>query len=134
MKTLETQFQLLLDQTSALYESQQKLSGIFEARAAACEPHLKNEFMLEAEENKKQCTKLEGLVNVLKRNPHKNCKTEASWKQFVNEFTATLKRIISKHASFGYQTAIFVALALGQNEIANFLKCCLSSGSVVFIK
>jgi hypothetical protein len=45
-----------------------------------------------------------------------------------------LKRIAFKHADFGYKTAIFVALALGQNEIASYLRCTLGHGNILFIK
>lgn len=135
MKTADNQFQLLLDQTIALYNSEKEVSGIFEAlRINTREPHLKKAITLEEEENKKYCTRLEGLLRVLSRHPHKNCTNKTSWKNFVNEFSATLQRIVLKHSEFGYRTAIFTALALGQNEIADFLKCCLSHGSVVVIK
>ncbi len=135
MKTMENQFQRLLDQTTALYNSEKEISGIFEAlRINTSEAHVKQGIALEAEENKNHCTRLEGLLNVLNQKPYKNCTTESSWTNFVNQFSTTLKRILIKHSEFGYRTAIFAALALGQNEIANFLRCCLSSGSMMIIK
>lgn len=135
MKTLDNQYQHLLDQTIALYHSEKELSGIFEAlRTNTTDAHLIKAISLEAEENKKQCERLEGLLSVLNCNPHKSCMTETSWQGFVIQFRTTLHRIVSKHTSFGYRTAIFVALALGQNEIADFLKYCLSSGSMIIIK
>ena len=128
MKTSDNQFQQLLDQTTALYNTEKEVSGIFDAlRINTIEAHLKQGIILEAEENKKQCARLEGLLNVLNRNRHKNCQNETSWRNFVSQFSTTLKRIILKHSDFGYRTAIFVALALGQNEIANLLRFSLGN-------
>ena len=134
MNTPDYQFQLLLDQTTALYNSERELSGVFDAlRTNANGAHLREGILLEAQENKKHCERLEGLINVLNRHPHKTCSNETSWKNFVDQFHSTLNRIVAKHTNFGYKTAIFVALALGQNEIANFLKC-LSDGSLITVK
>lgn len=135
MKTSDDQFQLLLDQTTALYNSEKEVSGIFEAlHGNTAEADLGKGIIPEAEENKKQCARLEGLLSVLERNPHQKCLNETSWNNFATQFSVVLKRIVIRHSIVGYRTAIFVALALGQNEIANFLKCCLSSGSIVMIK
>lgn len=135
MKTSDNEFRQLLEQTSVLYHSEKEISGIFEALCINVdEDHLKAEIIQEAQENRRQCERLEGLISVLNRNPHKQCTTDTSWKNFASQFSTTLKRIVYKHTDFGYKAAIFAALALGQNEIANFLRCSANSAHVLLIK
>src|SRR5688572_17437841 len=120
MKTYDSKFQLLLEHISALHKSEKEMSGIFEALLNTSEAYLKEGIIREAQENKKHCIRLEGLLKVLQQNPCKNCQNETSWKVFINQFSSTLKRVVLRHASFGYKTAIMAAIAFGQNEIANF--------------
>lgn len=135
MKTSEEHFQFLLEKTAAMYNSEKEVSGIFEALSVnAPEAHIKQGIIREAEENRRQCERLEGLLSVLQRNPHKNCLTHDSWENFVDQFSATLTRIALKHAEFGYQTAIFVALALGQVNMASLLKGSLSCSTVISVR
>lgn len=135
MKTTEYQYQRLLEQATALYNSEKEISGIFDAlRMNIDEPSLREQICREAAENRDHCTRLEGLLNILERDPLKNCDTESTWLSFVRQFSLTLKRIIAKHAEVGYKAAILAALALGQNEIADFLKCSLSTGNTILIR
>jgi ferritin-like metal-binding protein YciE len=132
MKTAEFQYRQLLTHATALYNSERELSGIFGVLQANAENlTLQEELSREAEENKKHCTRLEGLLEVLNRNPHRTCHTEDAWNSFIKEFSITMRRIATKHVAFGYKAAIFAALALGQNEIAGLLKCCLANGNAI---
>lgn len=131
MKAAEYQYQQLLRHATNLYNSEKEVSGIFEAlRVNISDVTLKDAINREAEENYKHCARLEGLLEILNRNPQRSCASEDAWSNFTQQFSNTLKRIATKHAEFGYHTAIYAALALGQNEIATLLKCCLSSGSL----
>jgi hypothetical protein len=136
MKTSDYQYRLLLEQATTLYNSEKEISGIFDAlKANTEEASLKRGITIEAQENKRHCTRLEGLLEVLARTPYKNeHQDEAAKQSFIHQFSLMLKRIAYKHADFGYKTAIFVALALGQNEIASFLKCSLGHGNIIFLK
>jgi ferritin-like metal-binding protein YciE len=136
MKTSEHQYQLLLEQATTLYNSEKELSGIFEAlKANTDDASLMKGITLEAEENKRHCSRLEGLIEVLNRTPYKHGNhDEPAQQNFIQQFSMMLKRIAFKHADFGYKTAIFVALALGQNEIASYLRCTLGHGNILFIK
>ncbi|MFZ6012891.1 MAG: hypothetical protein ACOYXT_21275 [Bacteroidota bacterium] len=136
MKKSEYKYQLLLEQATTLYNSEKEISGIFDALKANTEDaDLRKGISLEAEENKRHCNRLEGLLEVLNRTPYKNENHyEEAEESFIQQFSIMLKRIAVKHTNFGYKTAIFVALALGQTEIANFLKCCLGHGSYYTFK
>jgi hypothetical protein len=127
MKTSDTQFQLLLDQTCALYESEREISGLFQALSLNTnEAHLKEGIIREAEENKRQCARLEGLIKILSENPI-NFGAPSLREKFVKQFSAILKRVVLKHTEFGYRTAVYAAIALGQQEIANLFKGCLAN-------
>lgn len=135
MKTSENEFRQLLEQTSALYHSEKEISGIFEALCINVdETNLKAEIIHEAQENRRQCERLEGLISILNHNPHKKCTTDTSWRNFVSQFSIAFKRVILKHSDIGYKAAIIAALALGQNEIANFLRCSANSAHILMIK
>ena len=134
MKT-RYQYQLILDQATSLYQAEIEISQVLDAlQAKAKEPGLKERIAQEAEENKRHCERLEGVVAVLSKTPDKLLENEILWKDFCNKVAAIIKRVAFKHADVGYKTAIIVALALGQNEVANMLKCSLSSGNLIFIK
>lgn len=136
MKTLNHQYQALLDQATTLYNSEKELSSIFEARFNATDDaNLKQRITLGAAEIKRQCIRLEGLLEILRRTPYKHEKhNEVATQHFSQQFSIMLKRIAFKHAAFGYKLAIFVALALGQNEIATFLRCSMGYENLLFIK
>lgn len=136
MKNSDYQYQLLVERATTLYKSEKELSGIFDALKINTEDeNLKQGITIEAEENKKHCERLEGLLEVLTKMPFRPGTHDDPAKQnFIQQFSTMLKRIAFKHAAFGYKTAIFVALALGQNEIATFLRCSLSHGNILFIK
>jgi hypothetical protein len=132
MKTSNNQYQLLLEQATAMYNSEKKLSGMFKALTVNTDDaNLKQEISLEAKENKRQCIRLEGLLEVLDRTPYKyENQDEVAKQDFVQQFAMMLKRVAFKHAAFGYRTAIVLALALGQNEIASFLRCSMGHGNL----
>lgn len=136
MKASDLQYQLLADEATTLYNSEKEISGIFDAlKINTDDTSLKQGINLEAKENKRHCTRLEGLLEVLNRNPYKYGNyDEASKQSFIQQFTIVLKRTALQHADFGYKTAVFVALAPGQNEIANLLRLNLGSGSHLLTK
>ena len=136
MKTSDTQYQLLLQQATSLYNVEKELSVIFDTlKANTDDSNLKQGITLEAEENKRHCTRLEGLLEVLNRTPYSNDnRDEVAKNDFIRQFSLMLKRISFKHADFGYKTAIFVALALGRDEIANFLRCSMNQVNLALVK
>jgi hypothetical protein len=107
MKTADNKIQLLLEQTCLLYNSEKEITGLFEAlEVNISEAPLKEGIVREAEENKRQCARLEGLLSILRHHTITNC----------------MKRVVFKHSDFGYKAAIFAAIALGQNEIASLFQ------------
>ena len=134
MKTADNKIQLLLEQTCLLYNSEKEITGLFEAlEVNVSEAPLKEGIVREAEENKRQCARLEGLLSLLRHHTITNC-TPTAQENFVRQFSATLKRVVFKHSDFGYRAAIFAAIALGQNEIASLFRNALSKNNIMIMK
>lgn len=116
------QLVLLQKKATELYNAEKELSCIFDVlQANTTEVSLKEGISREAEENKRHCARLEGLLVVMNRNPFTNAGDEISKEQFTRQFVTILRRIGFQHVDFGYRTAIYVASQLGQNEIADHL-------------
>lgn len=63
MKAADYQYQQLLEQTTTLYNSEKEIIGIIESLYVnADDSNLKEEISREAEESKRHCTRLEGLM------------------------------------------------------------------------
>lgn len=123
METTSNHVQLLLEQTTSLYNWEKQITQILsKLRSDTKENVLIEGLAVEAEENKKQCFRLEGLIAILTQRPPEKCNAEDQEINFFKQAAHTLKRMIIKHQGVGYRTAIFVALALGQNEAADLLR------------
>jgi ferritin-like metal-binding protein YciE len=134
MKTADNKIQLLLEQTCLLYNSEKEITGLFEAlEVNITEAPLKEGIVREAEENKRQCARLEGLLSILRHHTITNC-TSTAQENFIKQFSTALKRVVFKHSDFGYRAAIFAAITLGQNEIASLFRNALSNNSIVTVK
>ena len=123
MKTPCYEYQQLLHQAMIIYTSEKEVSGIFDAlQINVDDPGLKEGIAHEAEENKTYCQRLEGIIALFDRSRFHNLTDECRTNDFVKDVSIMMKRIMRKHAGFGYHTAIQVAMGLGQNEIATLLR------------
>ena len=121
MKTSVNDFQQLLEQTTSLYNYERKIAEILPSlHTVTSEPLAQEGLMREAEENKKQCERLEGLLTIL--NQTTKSKTDAAINQdYLQQYSTMLKRVTLRHTNAGYKTAICIAMTVGQCEIADLL-------------
>lgn len=128
MKTSNNPYNLLLEQTTSLYRSEKKIGDILSGlQAKTIEAAQKEGITREAEENKRHCVRLEGLLAVLNQAAYQSKAGEIEKANFVHQLSIMHKRIAAKHACFGYQTAILVAQDQGQNEVVSLLRNVLST-------
>jgi ferritin-like metal-binding protein YciE len=135
METKTNHFRLLLEQTTALYAVEKEIARIIPTlQYSVTETALQEAITRESVENKNHCARLEGLLTVLDRAPFQAASNENLRKNFVQQFSTLLQRVAIRHAAFGYKAAIFVALALGQNEMATLLRLSASNGNLLLLK
>lgn len=125
MKTTDKNFQQLREKASSLYNSERAISEIFASLSSGCaELNLHERMAREAEENKRQCVRLEGFLAAADQVAATNSEDQT----VLCDLTIMLQRIAIKHAHFGYETAIFVAGTKGQHDVANQLRQVLLNG------
>lgn len=125
MKKADNNFQQLREEATSLYNSEREISAIFAALSSGCvDVNLNERIAREAEENKRQCVRLEGFLAAAEQ----VAATKSEDQTVLCDLTLMLRRIAIKHAHFGYETAIFVAGTKGQDDVANQLRQVLLNG------
>jgi len=126
MKTQTTNFQKLLEEATVLYKSEKSVTEILTSLGAtpSADTGLNEGIAREAEENKRHCARLEGFLAVADQVAAANTEDQT----MVCDLSLMLKRIATKHARFGYETAIFLAGSKGEHELAKQLRHVLLSG------
>lgn len=125
MKKADNNFQQLREEATSLYNSEREISAIFAALSSGCvDVNLNERIAREAEENKRQCVRLEGFLAAADQ----VAATKSEDQTVLCDLTLMLRRIAIKHAHFGYETAIFVAGTTGQDDVATQLRQVLLNG------
>lgn len=119
MERTNTRLQLLLEEVTGMYNAEKEIALILPILFSSSADDFLNEGIArEAEENKRQCARLEGIMTALARVCARRDKDE----NLCNAFSVMVKRVSMKHARFGYHNTIFMAEARGELAIARQLR------------
>jgi hypothetical protein len=112
----------LLDHINQLY-SQEKLAGfsMAELRNHVLDNNILVSLGLEAEENRKHCERLEGLIEILKGVARGDF-TPSQAGICVKQLREMLGRFSAKHSIIGYECHAELASSLGRGDLAEELQ------------
>jgi hypothetical protein len=126
MNTARQNIKSLLDRITVMY-SVEKVASFLLPELASEGHHLrvKHALMLEAEENTRQCERLEALLNILRPAQLAGEDEESEMDECVERVSELFNRSISQHINIGYDTSILVAEVMGRIDILNNLRSCM---------
>lgn len=130
MSTHSYNVQPLLDRITAMYAVEKVVSFLLpELKADDQNIRVRHGLMLEAEENKRQCERLEALIELL-RPLNEDCDDQEKITLCYEQVSNMLRRFTLKHVNFGYDTSILVAQVTGRMDIVDTLQSCLMKEDV----
>lgn len=122
MKTTGNPIRRLLEEATAVYSTEKEIGGLFNVLLEnETDLVLREGILLEAEENKKQCERLEGLLAAINSNLSNSNKDEGSRKIIAPQLALLFKRIVRKCINFEYKTTMLAAILAGNSKIITLL-------------
>jgi hypothetical protein len=125
MTTAMQNIQTLIDEVTFAY-SVERVAGFQLSELISDNPNIrvKSGLLLEAEENQRQCERLEGLIELLKPIGEKELADEECLKCFQQSLQL-FNCFLKKHHTVGYDTSMLVAEVTGRTDILSTLQFCM---------
>lgn len=127
MPVAANKIQSFIDEVAFIYSCEKKASQqLTELKSDGHHFRVRQGLVLEAEENQRQCQRLEALFELLKPLAQKEL-SEEELTQCFNQSLDLFDRFTLKHRAVGYDTSMLVAEVMGRTDILDTLQFCMKN-------
>ena len=127
MPTAAEKIQSLIKDVHLAYSYEKKASHqLINLKSDGHHFRVKQGLVLEAEENQRQCQRLEALLELLKP-MQQNVPDEEELMKCYGQSLDLFDRFCLRHRAIGYDTSILVAEVMGRTDIMKTLEFCMKN-------